>query len=171
MEGLCRSKGHRSSDTSGERFGKIMDDFSAQISPDKATRGSYKNLDVFIEPPRATRSFVRLDEVKTLTSHLQRTLDAVARNLNNLSETENTGIDYYIVEATIGSLGFSVQAAPTRGSIDPDAVMATFTEDLKTIHSQRYRPTLSPDLLKSYKGLVRALSESHTQVSYGYNEN
>ena len=147
-----------------------MDNVNLKTIPIEEIRGSYNNLNVYIEPPAATRSFVLLDEVKTLTSHLQRTLDAVARNLNSLSESDKTGIDYYIVEAKIGSLGFSILAAPTQGSIDPNVVMATFTEDLKTIHSRHYRPTLSPDLLKSYKGLVRALGESHTQISYTYNQ-
>jgi hypothetical protein len=108
---------------------------------------------------------VKLVQLKELSTQLQRALAAVA---NNLADSTTSGIDFEIVEAGVGSLSLGLRAVAEEGAtLEPERVIATFTEDLARIRQQEYRPDLTTGLTRHYRALVTCLSGVGAVVEYG----
>jgi hypothetical protein len=107
---------------------------------------------------------VKLGQLKELSTHLQRTLAAVA---SHLADSTTPGIDFEIVHAAVGSLSLEVRAVAEEGAtIEPERVISTFTEDLVRIRRQSYRPDLTTGLTKQYRTLVTSLRGTGAVVEY-----
>ena len=111
---------------------------------------------------------VKLGQLKELTDNLQRTLVALA---SQLAGTPQPGIDFEIVEASVGSLSLGLRAVAEEGAaIDPDRVVATFTADLAEIREQHYRPDLTPGLTRRYRALVTCFKDVGAVVEYRHGQ-
>lgn len=108
---------------------------------------------------------MKLAQLKELSTLLQRTLAAVA---SHLADSATPGIDFEIVEAGVGSLSLGLRAVAEEGAtIEPERVVATFTEDLAQIRQQSYRPDLTTGLTKHYRALVTSMGGTGAVVEYG----
>jgi len=107
---------------------------------------------------------VKLGQLKDLSTQLQRTLAALA---SHLADDPDSGIDFEIVQAAVGSLSLELRAvADESATIEPGRVIATFTEDLTGIRRQSYRPDLTTGLTKQYRALVTSLRGAGAVVEY-----
>jgi hypothetical protein len=124
-------------------------------------RGADATLDVKL---RIGDGAVKLAQLKELSAQLQRTLAAVA---SHLADSLTPGIDFEIIEAEIGSLSLGLRAvAEEDATLEPERVIATFTEDLAHIRQQQYRPDLTTGLTKHYRALVTCLGGMGAVVEY-----
>ena len=104
------------------------------------------SLDVTL---RIGEGAVKLVQLKELTEKLQRALGALA---SQLAGGPASGIDFEIVEASVGSLSLGLRAVAAEGAaVEPAHVLSTFTTDLAHIREQSYRPDLTPGLTRHYR--------------------
>ncbi len=117
---------------------------------------------------RVGQAHVKLAELRELTDRLQRALAAVAKHLAGGAES---GIDFEVVSAKVGSLHFGLQAVSAgMPSVDPDLVLATFATDLAEIKRQSYRADLTAGLTKHYRSLVTCLGGEGATVEYNHRD-
>lgn len=120
-------------------------------------------LNIYLKP---TQPYAKLSHLKDIGSQLQKTLNAVARNL---TDNKDAYVDGDITEAVIGSLSLTLQTSvPSFVNVDPDTVCGTFLRDILDVRSQRFRPDMTPTLLQQYKTLINTLKSSHVEVKYRY---
>ena len=87
---------------------------------------------------------------------------------SHLADTVKQGIDFKIVTAEVGSLSRPRAVAEEGATIEPERVIATFTNDLAHIRLQSYRPDLTTGLAKDYRALVACLGAVHAVVECEY---
>lgn len=122
-------------------------------------------FNVYLKP---TQTYATLSQLKDIGSQLQRTLNAVARNL---SGDINAYVEGDITEANIGSLSLALRTSvPAFVDIDPDIVCDTLVRDILDVSTQRFRTGMTPILLKQYKTLICTLKSSRVRVEYRYAE-
>ena len=127
------------------------------------TRRTDATLDVTL---RVGDGAVKLLQLKELSTQLQRTLAAVA---SHLADDRASGVDFEVIDASIGSLALGLRAVAEEGAaVTPEQVMATFTEDIAQIRQQSYRPGLTSGLTKQYRALVTCLSGEGAVVEYAH---
>ncbi len=120
-------------------------------------------LQIHIDPPSGN---AKLSELKVLADQVQRTLDAVARNL---AKDPKAKVDADISGATIGSLHLVLQPALADSfAVNPDQICRTLIEDINNVEHQRYRPDMTLALLQQYKALVNMFRNSHIQVQLSH---
>jgi len=109
---------------------------------------------------------VKLAQLRELSDRLQRALGALA---SQLAGSPTPGIDFEIVEAAVGSLSLGLRAVAEEGAVvEPERVVATFTEDLAQIREQTYRPDLTPGLTRHYRALVTCFKDEGAVVEYAH---
>jgi hypothetical protein len=120
-------------------------------------------LKIHIDPPSGN---AKLSELKVLADMVQRTLDAVARNL---AKDPKAKVDADVSGATIGSLHLMIQPAIADSfAVNPDEICRTLIEDINHVEHQHYRPDMTPALLQQYKALVNMFRNSHIQVQLSH---
>ena len=120
-------------------------------------------LKIHINPPGGN---AKLFELKVLADQVQRTLDAVARNL---AKDPKAKVDADVSGATIGSLHLMIQPAIADSfAVNPDQICRTLIEDINNVEHQRYRPDMTLALLQQYKALVNMFRNSHIQVQLSH---
>lgn len=122
-------------------------------------------FNVYLKPPQ---TYAKLSQLKDIGNQLQRTLNAVARNL---TDNKDAYVEGDIAEATVGSLGLALRTSvPSFIEVDPDTVCDTLARDILDVRAQRFRPGMTPALLQQYRTLINTLKSSHVRVEYRYAE-
>ncbi len=121
-------------------------------------------FNVRLEPPQ--NGMATLAELKVIADQLQRTLNAVVRNLTDQDEAV---VNAKITGAEIGSLRLDLRPTIAESvEADPDGVCSTLISDINDVWHHRFRPGMTPGLLHQYRTLVNALKESHIQITFDH---
>jgi hypothetical protein len=122
-------------------------------------------LNIRLEPPQ---QYATLAELKAVADQVQKTLNAIVRNLTDEPEAE---VETHIIGAEIGSLSLALSPSiPETLDVNATTLCMTLVKDVRDIREQRFRPRLTPGLLQQYVKLVNTLRSSHTRMQLQYGE-
>lgn len=124
-----------------------------------------EDFEIYLVPPQGN---VKLSHLYKIGGQVQKTLNAVARNL---SSNENAYVDAEIVEARIGSLELSLHpSVPDIYAITSQRVCFTLVKDLLAVPRQQFRADMTPALVQQYHALTKCLKDAHIKIRLRYHD-